>query len=157
MLTNLAALLTLAIVIRGAPEYDDPDRRNKAVGIYWALFCSHLVLFIAKLSSFVKIPWLSDFITTKLTLLTLGELIILSYLCSSWVYSRPINELEDLELTLDQSRFESWLLVEMLLVVGYIAGGVVYLAAASIQHPTLEMYCPTFNSEDTSSDYVIAS
>ena len=129
-IVNLACLLTLLLAIRGPPSYpDDPERDTNAKVTYSMLVLLHACLtFVKTWSLFV-----SRFFWDKQTLLTLITVVLAANICVDWLFGQGPSG----ELTLDQTRFQHWLLVEMALLVGYVLSGVFYAFLAKLKHPTV--------------------
>ena len=133
---HIAAWLAMCIFIR-APEYEeDPERNKEAKRIYWVLIIFHIVMAFIKFHS----TFLSKYFWDKMTTFILILCVLITYLCGNWVYNPPKHDIEP--ASEEQQRFESWLFIELILVIAYISGAATYIIIYHFQKPSLEFPVP---------------
>ena len=62
-------------------------------------------------------------------------------LCQSWIL--PPDGENWYSLTSEQKEFETWLIIEFLLILSYIGSAMIYIAIAKVKQPCLLLLSPT--------------
>ena len=120
-MVNIACLLVLGLVLRGAPDYpEDLDRSEMADTIFLLLLLMHLTLSIVTITSL----YISDTFDSVMSLCLFGVVFMVIKLCNEWLY------MPDRNLTIinvEQREFETWLWIEVLLIWASIGGSIIYI------------------------------
>ena len=136
-LTQLAAFLTLLLVIRKPPSYDDEERDSKAKWLFSFLVIYHLALAVFKYC----ITWLTEGLWNMMPFIMFGVVIMVTQLQQNWIYNE--ERINDEDKDTEQIRFEMWLFIELLMIGAYICGGALYLFMSKIKKPAFTLDTPT--------------
>ena len=136
-LTQLAAFFTMLLVIRKPPSYEDEDRDVKAKVVFSFLVIYHLALAVFKYC----LTWLHEGLWNMMPFIMFVVVIIVTILQQNWIYDEELINAE--EKSLEQSRFEMWLFIEMLIIGAYICGGAVYILMSKIKKAAFTLDTPT--------------
>ena len=119
--THIAALLTLLFIVKTPPAYTHEERNTNAQIVYSMLIVYHVMLAAVDYMALWKTRYFQD----KIYFFMMFVIILTSYLCGEWVYSRPPGTVQD--ISEEQKKFELWILVEVILIWAYIFGGAVFM------------------------------
>ena len=134
-LTQLAAFLTMVLVIRTPPEYETPDsdRTFRAKIIFSFLVLLHLTLAIFK----YVIIWVTARLWEKMPYFMFTVVLTAALIQQNWIFDSEGFFHDWDSKTPEQKKFEAWLALELIIIGGYICGGSLYILCHKLKTPPI--------------------